>query len=186
MDDLRDKVAVVTGAARGIGRALATQLSGFGCQVTLCDLDEAGLEETRAACERLGARASSRALDASEAAVVFAWADDVVARHGAPYLVFNNAGATLVATVENLTLEELQWLMGVNFWGVVHGTKAFLPRMEAAGGRHIVNISSAFGLIGNPGQAAYTPATASEQLPATGRARRPASRAHPGVGRVRR
>ena len=156
MDDLRNKVAAVTGAADGIGRALATNLAGSGCQVALCDLDEGGLEKTRAACEELGASASSRVLDVSQADEVFAWAQEVVAQHGAVHLVFNNAGTTLVATVKNLTLAELQWLMGINFWGVVHGTKAFLPYLEAAGGGHIVNISSAFGLIGNPGQSAYT------------------------------
>jgi NAD(P)-dependent dehydrogenase (short-subunit alcohol dehydrogenase family) len=156
MDDLRNRVAVVTGAAGGIGRALATHLAGFGCQLALCDLDEIALERTRAACEALGARASCRVLDVSKAPPVFAWAEEVVARHGAPLLVFNNAGVTLLATVKSLTLEEFQWLMGINFWGVVHGTKAFLPHMESAGGGHIVNISSAFGLIGNPGQAAYT------------------------------
>jgi NAD(P)-dependent dehydrogenase (short-subunit alcohol dehydrogenase family) len=155
-DDLRNKVAVVTGAAGGLGAALATNLARFGCQVALCDVDEAGLERTRAACEGLGARASSRVLDVSEADPVFAWAKEVVAQHGAPHLVFNNAGATLLATVENATLEELRWLMGVNFWGVVHGTKAFLPHMKAAGGGHLVNISSAFGFIGIPGQSAYT------------------------------
>jgi butyryl-CoA dehydrogenase len=155
-DDLRGKVAVVTGAAGGIGAALATNLAGLGCRVALCDLDEAALERTRAACEDLGARASSRVLDVAEADPVFAWAKEVVAQDGCPYLVFNNAGTTLLATVENSTLDEIRWLMGINFWGVVHGTKAFLPHMEAAGGGHIVNISSAFGLIGNPGQSAYT------------------------------
>jgi butyryl-CoA dehydrogenase len=156
MEDLRDKVAVVTGAAGGIGAALATHLAGMGCQVALCDVENAGLERTRTACEALGVRASSQVLDVSEAGPVFAWAKQVADQHGSPYLVFNNAGATLVATVKNLTLEELQWLMGINFWGVVHGTKAFLPYMEAAGGGHIVNVSSAFGIIGNPGQSAYT------------------------------
>ncbi len=156
MDDLRNKVAVVTGAADGIGRALATKLAGSGCQVALCDLDEAGLERTRAACAELGATATGRVLDVSQADEVFAWAQEVVAQHGAVHLVFNNAGTTLIATVKNLTLAEFNWLMGINFWGVVHGTKAFLPHLEAAGGGHIVNISSAFGLVGNPGQAAYT------------------------------
>jgi NAD(P)-dependent dehydrogenase (short-subunit alcohol dehydrogenase family) len=154
--DLRGAVAVVTGAGSGIGRALATHLAASGCQVAACDVDAAGLEATRAACQDLGATASSRVLDVSEAVPVFDWAQEVVSRHGAPHFVFNNAGAALLATVRNLALEEFQWLMGVNFWGVVHGTQAFLPRLEAAGRGHIVNISSAFGLIANPGQSAYT------------------------------
>jgi NAD(P)-dependent dehydrogenase (short-subunit alcohol dehydrogenase family) len=153
--DLEGSVATVTGAASGIGRALATHLAGRGCQVALCDVDAAGLEATRAACQALGATASARVLDVAQAEPVFAWAQEVVSRHGAPRFVFNNAGAALIATVENLALEEFQWLMGVNFWGVVHGTQAFLPHLVAAGRGHIVNLSSVFGLIANPGQAAY-------------------------------
>ncbi len=156
MKDLRDKVAAVTGAASGIGRALALHLAGAGCETALCDVDAAGLEETRARCEKLGVRASARVVDVARADEVLAWAEDVVARHGAVHLVLNNAGVTLLSTVRDLELDELEWLMGVNFWGVVHGTKAFLPHLEAAGGGHVVNVSSAFGLIANPGQSAYT------------------------------
>jgi NAD(P)-dependent dehydrogenase (short-subunit alcohol dehydrogenase family) len=154
--DLHGAVAVVTGAGSGIGRALATHLAASGCQVAACDVDAAGLEATLGACRALGVTASSRVLDVSEPEPVFAWAQEVVSRHGAPRFLFNNAGAALIGTVGNLALEEFQWLMGVNFWGVVHGTQAFLPHLEAAGRGHIVNISSAFGLIANPGQSAYT------------------------------
>jgi NAD(P)-dependent dehydrogenase (short-subunit alcohol dehydrogenase family) len=156
VEDLRERVAVVTGAAGGLGRALAVYLASSGCRVALCDIDGVGLENTRSACEKLGATATGRVLDVSHGDDVFTWAQQVADQHGAVHLVFNNAGTTLVATVKNLTLDEIRWLMGVNFWGVVHGTKAFLPYLEAAGGGHIVNVSSAFGMIGNPGQSAYT------------------------------
>jgi butyryl-CoA dehydrogenase len=88
--------------------------------------------------------------------LVFSWADEVVSSLDAVHFVFNNAGATLVSRVRNLSRGELEWLMGVNFWGVVHGTMAFLPHLEVSGGGHIINISSAFGLIGNPGQSSYS------------------------------
>ena len=156
MRDLRDKVAAVTGAGDGIGRALAKQLASEGCNVALCDVNETALEATRVACQQSGVEATARVLDVSQADGVFAWADEVVHEHGGVHLVFNNAGTTLVATARNIDLEEFRWLMGINFWGVVYGTKAFLPHLDASGGGHIVNISSAFGLIGNPGQSAYT------------------------------
>ena len=156
MRDLRNKVAAVTGAGDGIGRALAQQLASEGCNVALCDVNETALEATRAACQQSGVEATVRVLDVSHADGVFAWADEVVHEHGGVHLVFNNAGTTLVATARNIDLEEFRWLMGINFWGVVYGTKAFLPHLEASGGGHIVNISSAFGLIGNPGQSAYS------------------------------
>src|SRR5262245_32241551 len=97
MECLRDRLAVVTGAAGGLGAALATHLAELGCTLAVCDLDAAGLERTRSACERSGVRASGRVLDVSDAAQVFDWAKAVVDQHGSPHLVFNNAGATLVA-----------------------------------------------------------------------------------------
>ena len=87
---------------------------------------------------------------------MFSWAEDVHSTFAAAHFVLNNAGTTVVARVRNLSEEELVWLMGVNFWGVVNGTQAFLPILERSGGGHIVNLSSAFGLIGNPGQSAYS------------------------------
>ena len=89
---------------------------------------------------------------------MFAWADQVVADHGKANLIFNNAGVALGATVEQMQLEDLEWLMGINFWGVVHGTQAFLPHLKASGEGHIVNISSVFGLVGIPTQSAYNAA----------------------------
>jgi hypothetical protein len=158
MRDLRGWVAAVTGAASGIGRALAHELGRQGCELALSDVDAAGLEETRAALSAGGTKVSAARVDVADGKAVFDWAEEVAARHGRVNLVANNAGVALGATIRNMTLDELDWLMGINFRGVVHGTKAFLPHLTRAGAGHIVNISSVFGLIGFPGQGAYNAA----------------------------
>lgn len=162
MQDLRNKVAVVTGAASGIGRALAIRLAGEGCSLALSDIDELGLEETRRAAlanaTSEGRQVTTDRVDVADRARVHAWADEVVQRHGAAHLVINNAGVAVGALISEISYEDFDWLMGINFWGVVHGTKAFLPHLEKAGVGHIVNISSVFGLIGVPAQGAYNSA----------------------------
>jgi NAD(P)-dependent dehydrogenase (short-subunit alcohol dehydrogenase family) len=157
MRELRGKVAVVTGAASGIGRALALALAHEGATLALSDIDATGLAETQRLLPA-GATASTDRVDVADRAAMHAWADRVVATHGAAHLVINNAGVAVAATIRELRYEDLDWLMGINFWGVVHGTKAFLPHLERAGEGHIVNISSVFGLIGVPGQGAYNAA----------------------------
>lgn len=149
------RVAAVTGAASGIGAALAEELARRGSQVALCDVDGEGLDATRERCEELGAEVSVAAVDVADRAAVFAWADQVVAGHGAVHLVVNNAGVALGSTVAAMSPDDLEWLMGINFWGVVHGTQAFLPRLQASGEGHVVNISSVFGLHAIPSQSAY-------------------------------
>lgn len=158
MENWKGKVAVVTGAGGGIGRQLALQLADAGCALALCDIDTEALEDTKQRCASRGVDVTTRVLDVSDREAFFAWADAVVADHGAVHLVFNNAGTTVVGTVANLGVDDLEWLMGINYWGVVYGTKAFLPHIEASGGGHIVNISSVFGFIGMPGQSAYNSA----------------------------
>jgi len=158
MQDLKDWVAAVTGAASGIGRALALELARHECVLALSDVDVAGLEQTRDAVAAAGAKVSVRCVDVADADAVFRWADHVVADHGRANLIVNNAGVALGATIRHMSLEELDWLMGINFRGVVHGTKAFLPHLERAGQGHIVNVSSVFGLIAYPGQGAYNAA----------------------------
>ena len=155
MQHFHGRVAAVTGAASGIGRALALDLAGRGAHLALADVDEAGLAETVARCEGRGVKVTSRRLDVAHRAEVTAWADAVVAEHGRIDLVVNNAGVALGATVDSMAHDDLEWLMGVNFWGVVHGTKAFLPHLLAAGEGHIVNVSSVFGLFSVPAQSAY-------------------------------
>jgi len=158
MKEFRGKVAAITGAGSGIGRALAVELSARGTHLALSDIDDEGLAVTVAACEGRAVKVTSANVDVADRSAVEAWADAVVAEHGAVHLVVNNAGVALSATVDAMSYEDLEWLMGINFWGVVHGTKSFLPHLKAAGEGHVVNISSVFGLISIPSQSAYNAA----------------------------
>ncbi|HYI62351.1 MAG TPA: SDR family oxidoreductase [Acidimicrobiales bacterium] len=158
MKHFDDRVAAVTGAASGIGRALALDLARRGAHLALSDVDEAGLAETADRAQARGVTVTTAAVDVADRDAVHAWADDVVEGHGRVNLVVNNAGVALGATVEAMPYEDIEWLMGVNFWGVVHGTKAFLPHLKASGEGHVVNVSSVFGLIGIPSQSAYNAA----------------------------
>jgi len=147
-------IAVVTGAASGIGRALAVALARSGHTLALADQNEAGLQDTIALLPDR-AIAAARTVDVADRAAVDAFARDVVARHGGVDLLINNAGVSIAGTVDELTVDEMAWVVNVNFWGVVHGVKAFLPSLLARGSATIVNVSSVFGLWGPPGQSAY-------------------------------
>ena len=122
------------------------------------DIDDTGLAETVAQCEGFGIKITSRHLDVADRDAVYAWAESVVRDHGRVNLVVNNAGVALGATVESMSYEDFEWLMNINFWGVVYGSKAFLPHLKQAGEGHIVNVSSVFGLISVPTQSAYNAA----------------------------
>jgi NAD(P)-dependent dehydrogenase (short-subunit alcohol dehydrogenase family) len=148
------KVVVVTGAASGIGRSLARQLASKGARLALSDINSAGLAETMNSLPA-GSDARSYALDVSNRQAVFAHAEDVRRDFGTAHFVINNAGATVVGTVANLSIEEIEWQLGINLWGVIYGTKAFLPMMLAQREGCVVNISSVFGLVGFPTQGAY-------------------------------
>lgn len=152
------KTAVITGAGSGIGRALALQLNREGCRLHLADVNSETLAATLAALRRPDIAADGEGLDVADRDAVQAWADRIVAREGHVDIVVNNAGVALAATVEEGRHEDVQWLMGVNFWGVVHGTTAFLPLLRRAPAGHLVNVSSVFGLIGVPTQSAYNAA----------------------------
>jgi NAD(P)-dependent dehydrogenase (short-subunit alcohol dehydrogenase family) len=156
--ELRGRVAVVTGAASGIGRALALELAREGAELALSDVDETGLAESARAAEALGTRVSFERVDVADCAAVERHAASVRARHGRVNLVINNAGVGLGATIADMSYEDLAWLMDVDFWGVVHGTKAFLPHLRESGEGHVVNVSSVFGLVAVPGQGAYNAA----------------------------
>jgi NAD(P)-dependent dehydrogenase (short-subunit alcohol dehydrogenase family) len=158
MKRFEDKVAAITGAASGIGRGLALGLAARGCHLALSDIDEVGLQETASQARALGVRVTSQRLDVADRGAVYAWANQVVADHGKVNLIFNNAGVALGCTVEKMKYEDFEWLMNINFWGVVYGTKAFLPHLRASGDGHIVNISSVFGFVGIPTQSAYNAA----------------------------
>jgi short-subunit dehydrogenase len=146
---------VVTGAASGIGRALAEVLAQRGCRLVLADVDAAGLDETAARARPAGVSASCHVVDVSDWERMLAFAADVERTHGGADLLVNNAGVSVTATLEEQSIEDLRWIVGVNFWGVVHGCKAFLPLLRQRPEAHIVNLSSVFGIIGLPTQSSY-------------------------------
>ncbi len=149
---LSARVAVITGAASGIGRALALQLAEQGCRLALADVDDAGLAQLSG---ELRTPHRTWQLDVSDRAAVYRFAEEVRAHFGAVHIVINNAGVSFVQDVEHSEYDDMEWLMGINFWGVVHGTKAFLPYLKAADTGWVVNISSVFGIIAFPHQGAY-------------------------------
>ena len=148
-------IAAITGAGSGIGRALALELAARGNDLAISDVDEVGLAETERRCATHGVVISRSIVDVADRAAVESWAGFVVERHGGINLIVNNAGVAMVAPAADQPIDDFGWLMGINFWGVVHGTQAFLPHLAASGEGHIVNISSVFGLMSIPSQAAY-------------------------------
>jgi NAD(P)-dependent dehydrogenase (short-subunit alcohol dehydrogenase family) len=158
MTHFTDKVAVVTGAGSGIGRALSVELARRGARLAISDIDTRGLAETEVLVRQVGAEVKVDHLDVSQRELVLAYADEVAAHFGRVNLVFNNAGVAFTGDVEQMSFKDLDRVMDVDFWGVVSGTKAFLPHLVASGDGHIVNISSVFGLFAVPTQSAYNAA----------------------------
>jgi len=156
MKSLDRKVVVITGAGSGIGRALAVEVASHGALVAISDVNEKGLAETVELAKQAGAtEVRAERLDVSDRAAFLAYADAVAEQFGRVNVIVNNAGVTMTGDFEHMTLEEFDWIMGINVDGVVTGTKAFLPHLIASGDGHIVNISSLFGLVSMPGQSAY-------------------------------
>ena len=162
MKSLKDKVVVITGAGSGIGRALALNLAAKGSHLALSDVDEPGLAETVRLVSGVGATSGTQAtkvrsdrLDVADRDAFSRYALDVVEEFGRVNVVINNAGVALAGDLTDLEYADMDWIIGVNFWGVVHGTKEFLPHIIASGDGHVVNLSSLFGLVSMPGQSMY-------------------------------
>jgi len=156
VSEFAGRVAVVTGAASGIGRALAHGLARRGARLALSDVDEDGLAATAAGIP--GTQVRTDRLDVTDRAGVLAYAQQVVERFGRVNQVYNNAGIAFAGTVLDSTFDQIHRVVEVDFWGVVNGTKAFLPHLIASADGHVVNVSSLFGLLAVPGQSAYNAA----------------------------
>ena len=155
MQSLKGKVAAVTGAASGLGRAMALAFAREGMNLALADVDDAGLAETERSVRALGARSFSMRVDVSRAAEVQAFADRTVDALGGVHVVCNNAGVSPVGAAWENTLADWEWTLGVNLWGVIHGVRAFVPRLIAQDEGHVVNTASVAGFISVPGLAVY-------------------------------
>ena len=155
MKDLNNKVAVVTGAGAGIGRALAVCLAEEGCSLILADVSESGLEQTRGTLGITGGQVSTHVLDVADRDAVLAFASEAEAHHGQIDLLINNAGVLLCEYLENVSFQDFEWVMGVNFWGAVNCSKAFLPSLKNRPEAHIVTVSSVAGLITTPTNGPY-------------------------------
>jgi NAD(P)-dependent dehydrogenase (short-subunit alcohol dehydrogenase family) len=157
MKSLQDKVVVITGAGSGIGRALALEAGRRGAVLALSDWNEEAVKETeRAAAGVPGARKSlARKVDVRSEKEIASFAEDVQRELGGAHVIVNNAGVTVSDYVGTMKRTDFEWLMDINFWGVVRGTEAFLPQLKSKDDSHVVNISSVFGLIGVPSQSAY-------------------------------
>jgi len=156
MTEITNKVGFVTGAASGIGRALAVKLAEKGARcVVITDVNEEGLEETAALVRAKQVNVIARKLDVADREGFEGLVQETIDTQGGVDLIFNNAGVTVTNTTNDMSYEDFEWLMNINFWGVVHGTKSVLPHMLEKGEGHIVNVSSIFGFIGVPTQSTY-------------------------------
>ena len=156
MTQLAGGVVAVSGAASGIGRALALRLAQEGAHLALADIREDELATSAEAARAAGVTVTTHRVDVSRREDVERWANEAEAVHGRVRALINNAGVAMHGTFEEQTLEDFAWLFGINFWGVLHGLKAFLPLLKREPEAHIANVSSVFGLIGPAGQAAYS------------------------------
>ncbi len=152
---LSGRTAVITGAAGGIGRAVARSLAKRNCHVVLADVNEAGLLETARIAAELGVTASTHRLDVADADAVAAFPAKIAERHPKIDILVNNAGVAVGGRFEQVAPADFEWLFNINFWGVVRMTRAFLPVLRASDDARLVNLSSIFGIVAPPGQAAY-------------------------------
>ena len=156
MTAIKGAAAAVTGAAGGIGRALALELAARGCDLALADRDEAGLKAVAAEITQAHARkVSVHRVDVGEPAQIADFVEAATTAHPGLNIVINNAGVALIGQFREIDQAQMDWLFNINFWGVVHATRAFLPHLSRQREAHIVNLSSVFGIIAPPGQSAY-------------------------------
>jgi short-subunit dehydrogenase len=159
MTAIRGAAAAITGAASGIGRALALEFAARGCDLALADRDEGGLQAVAAEIAKTSQRkVTTHRVDVSEPQQIVEFAQAAIAAHPGLNIVVNNAGVALMGSFNEIDQAQMDWLMNINFWGVVHGTRAFLPHLAKQREAHIVNLSSIFGIVGPPGQTAYAAA----------------------------
>jgi hypothetical protein len=158
MEGFAGKVAAVTGAGSGIGQALAIELARSGASVAISDVDTEGLAATEERLKAIGAPVKADRLDVTEREAFELYADAVKAHFGKVNQIYNNAGIAFAGDVEVSQFKDIEKVMDVDFWGVVNGTKVFLPHLIASGDGHVINVSSVFGLFSVPGQAAYNAA----------------------------
>jgi len=158
MQGFAGKVAAVTGAGSGIGQALAVELARSGALVAISDVDTEGLAQTEERLKAIGAQVKADRLDVTDREAFLAYADAVKEHFGKVNQIYNNAGIAYTGDIEVSQFKDIERVMDVDFWGVVNGTKAFLPHLIASGDGHVINISSVFGLFSVPGQAAYNSA----------------------------
>lgn len=158
MEGFAGKVAVVTGAGSGIGQALAIELGRSGAKLAISDVDTEGLAATEERLKAIGAPVKADRLDVTEREAFQLYADAVKEHYGKVNQIYNNAGIAFTGDIEITEFKDIERVMDVDFWGVVNGTKAFLPHLIASGDGHVINVSSVFGLFSVPGQAAYNSA----------------------------
>ncbi|MGN6117034.1 MAG: SDR family NAD(P)-dependent oxidoreductase [Nitrobacter sp.] len=159
MTAIHGSAAAVTGAASGIGRALALELSARGCDLALADRDEGGLQAVAAEIAKTHPRkVTTHRVDVAEPAQIADYAQAAAAAHPELNIVINNAGVALLGQFAEIDQTQMDWLFNINFWGVVHSTRAFLPLLARQREAHIVNLSSIFGIVAPPGQSAYAAA----------------------------
>lgn len=158
MEGFAGKVCVVTGAGSGIGQALAVELGRSGAKLAISDVDTEGLAKTRQQLEAIGVPVKADRLDVTEREAVLLYADEVRDHFGVVHQIYNNAGIGYTGDVEVSPFKDIERVVDVDFWGVVNGTKAFLPHLIASGDGHVVNVSSLFGIFAVPGQSAYNAA----------------------------